>query len=363
MDCQEYKPEIDFKYFIYLAFSKKMSWEMLGNLFEDLTQTLTQAKDLNKVLLEELRLCNSKLHENSQDVAGVPEVSEVEEIENEPPEINDDTIESIKDQEKQNFEIKGRSEQDERELIEIQMKDENVKSNSIFKEDQEESENGLCEVKSVGYDFEYDFVGSNGTETRRLALDTKFENESEGSGSQNPFQNTSLQEEDNIFDVKEDQLEKELFHSDEEQNMLNHEADIPNKGKRYQCKKCDKAFVFRNGLRRHQNIHKEQNPYACNTCSKAFGDTSDLKRHERIHTGERPFICKICEKGFTQSGELKKHETIHSGEKDSFEYQKKYHCNKCDKAFASIGSLKRHENIHLDGNPYTVNSQIIAALK
>ena len=47
MNYKNYKPEIDFKYFIYLAFSKKMSWEMLGNLFEDLTYTLTQAKDLN----------------------------------------------------------------------------------------------------------------------------------------------------------------------------------------------------------------------------------------------------------------------------------------------------------------------------
>ena len=149
MNQQSHKPEIDFKYFIHRAFSKKMSWEMLGILFENLSQTLTQAKDLNKVLLEELRLCNSKLHENSQDVAGVPEVSENEEIENEPPEINDDTIESIKDQEKQNFEIKGRSEQDERELIEIQMKDENVKSNSIFKKFIKKMSNNSLECESI----------------------------------------------------------------------------------------------------------------------------------------------------------------------------------------------------------------------
>ena len=89
MDHQNYKPEIDFKYFIYLAFSKKMSWEMLGNLFEDLTHSLSRAKDLNKVLLEELRLCNCKLHEN---------LPEFEGVENEIPGIIDDSTESMNGQ-------------------------------------------------------------------------------------------------------------------------------------------------------------------------------------------------------------------------------------------------------------------------
>ena len=90
---------------------------MLGNLFEDLTHTLTQAKDLNKILLEELRVCHSKLHEH---------LPEFEEIENEIPDINDEKLESVNDQDKQDFEINETSHHAEHELIGIQMKNENV---------------------------------------------------------------------------------------------------------------------------------------------------------------------------------------------------------------------------------------------
>ena len=75
---------------------------MLGILFENITQTLSQAKDLNKVLLEELRLCNCKLRENLPDITYV---QEVEEIENKTPEISEDNVESIRGQDKEDFEI------------------------------------------------------------------------------------------------------------------------------------------------------------------------------------------------------------------------------------------------------------------
>ena len=326
MDCQNYKPEIDFKYFIYLAFSKKMSWEMLGNLFEDLTQTFTQAKDLNKVLLEELRLCKSKLHE---DVTGV------QEIENEISEIIDENIESMKDQEKQDFEINDTSEQDE------------------------------PEVKSIEYDFEYDFVGSNGIETRRLALDTTIENGSEGPESQHSFQNSTLpvHEEDEISDVKEVQSENIVFHVVKEQHIsrvqnegtqfqckqcdkvfpskrgLKRHLKIHEDQKKYPCNKCDKVFANKSNLKRHEHIHMDENPYRCNTCSKACSNISDLKRHERIHTGERPYKCKHCTKAFTNTSDFRRHERIHTGERP-------YKCNYCSEAFNTTSGLRQHERTH-----------------
>ena len=69
-------------------------------------------------------------------------------------------------------------------------------SNSI-KNYPEESEN------SISYDFEYDFVASNGTETRRLVLNEQFENET--------LKNFdfSTQEDDEIGNVKENKSEKQ----------------------------------------------------------------------------------------------------------------------------------------------------------
>ena len=151
-----------------------------------------------------------------QDVTDVQKVSYVEGIENAMPEVDDDNIDSLKDQGKQDFEISYTSEQDGHELIRIQEKEENIMANSIFNDDQRKTGDDLYEVKSIGYDFEYDFVGSNGTETRRLALDTTVEDESEGSESQHYFQNTTLQEENDVFHLdKEQNIESSERQNDE----------------------------------------------------------------------------------------------------------------------------------------------------
>ena len=78
MDYQNYKPEIDFRYFIHLAFDKEMSWEALAILLNDLAQTLTKSKELNKILLDELRVLYFKSHENEMIAT-----SEIEEFETE----------------------------------------------------------------------------------------------------------------------------------------------------------------------------------------------------------------------------------------------------------------------------------------
>ena len=316
MNYENNKQEIDFKYFIHMALSKKMSWEMLGILFENIAQTLSQAKDLNKVLLEELRLCNCKLRENLPDITYV---QEVEEIENKTPEISEDNVESVKGQDKHDFEINDTFEKDEHEIITIKIKDGNV----IFKDDQEESENSSYEAKSIGCDFEYDFVG---TETRRLALNALFENE-----KPNNF-DLAVQEDVEIDDVKENKSKKQG-------------ADLPNGKKKYQCKMCDKSFAVKNSLYRHNFIHMEENPYKCTTCSKACSNISDLKKHQRIHTGENPFECNKCDKVFASIGSLKRHEFIHMDKNP-------YRCNACSKAFGDISDLKRHERIHTGERPY-----------
>ena len=63
----------------------------------------------------------------------------------------------------------------------------------------------------------------------------------------------STQEDDEIGDVKENKSEKQG-------------TENPKGEKRYQCKMCDKSFVAKTSLYRHNFIHMDENPYKCNTC-------------------------------------------------------------------------------------------------
>ena len=290
MDYQNYKPEIDFKYFIHLAFSKEMSWEALANLLNDLTQTLTKSKQLNTILLEELRVLYFKSHENV-----MKDTIEVEEFETD---LHDTDVANDQD-----FETNESNDMaKEIKLTGVQDSDKNLMLNSI-KNGAEESKN------SVSYDFEYDFVGSNGTETRRIALIAPFENEPVESEKLKNF-DLHFEEDDEKGDVKENQTKNEDIPLNK-----NQEADLPKEKKKYECKICDKSFAVKRSLNRHKFMHKDDNPYKCITCSKACSNKSDLKKHERIHTGERPYNCKYCLKTFNSTSHLKRHERVHTRER------------------------------------------------
>ena len=47
--------QIDFNYFIKFALNDKISWEVLGVFLNDFTSDLSKSKDLNRILLEQLR--------------------------------------------------------------------------------------------------------------------------------------------------------------------------------------------------------------------------------------------------------------------------------------------------------------------
>lgn len=53
--------------------------------------------------------------------------------------------------------------------------------------------------------------------------------------------------------------------------------------------------------------------HVCLVCNKSFIRKHDLKRHQLIHTGTKPFTCGDCGKSFTQKIHLTIHQRIHSG--------------------------------------------------
>ena len=309
---QNDKTEIDFQYYIHLTFAEDISWETLGILFENLTQTLEQSKELNKILLEELRASESKLKNRIKILNNVKDTSSFEEIENEVQTIEVNNLKSSEHINDHNFDSNESVEQ----VVEVDQEEENIVAD----------ENQVLNSKSKN-------------------VHEQCENESQIK-SDMPEQEVDLES----MKSKDLQLQHEIEeHSKNNYEVMIDQIDVPKDNKKFQCKNCDKSFVLKGGLKRHENIHMQNNPYRCVICSKAFSNISDLKRHELIHKGgEKEFQCEICKKSFTKLLYLRNHETIHSGIKPARQFE----CKKCNKFFSQTGRLKEHERIHTGEKPF-----------
>lgn len=97
----------------------------------------------------------------------------------------------------------------------------------------------------------------------------------------------------------------------------------------------------------------EESPkkFVCDICLVAsFSKSFSLKRHKMLHSGERPHKCEQCQKTFVQKTDLKRHETTHSENKS-------FSCNVdgCGKKFKTKKNLSSHEHVHVDVRPCKLN--------
>jgi len=139
------------------------------------------------------------------------------------------------------------------------------------------------------------------------------------------------------------------------ENVKGHNSKKPNKHhskkvsdpkkKPHRCELCNKGFLCKSYLERHQRVHSREKPHQCKYCNKHYALIGDLNRHERSHTGEQPYKCDYCDKRFSRSDNCKIHERTHTGKKP-------YKCTQCNKEFSQNGHLIAHQRIHTGDKPY-----------
>ena len=109
---------------------------------------------------------------------------------------------------------------------------------------------------------------------------------------------------------------------------------------RYQCRKCDKTFMFQSRLKTHeQRFHiSRENWHKCELCEKCFVNEERLSRHTlTIHNEVSQFQCEKCSVGFKSRENLNSHNIYYHSE-DFCEHV----CNLCPKRFRNVVSLEQH---------------------
>ncbi|CAH0394205.1 unnamed protein product [Bemisia tabaci] len=128
---------------------------------------------------------------------------------------------------------------------------------------------------------------------------------------------------------------------------LNRHMKTHSSNKPHACHFCGKSFIQASQLRAHVFHHTGENGFTCDYCGKAFNRKSRLDLHVKyIHEGAKPFVCEEtdCQRTFVRKEDLARHQVLHSG-------VKAHRCPICDKSFAMKSSLKIHLLTHTKEPP------------
>ncbi|KAM6160876.1 zinc finger protein 408 [Erethizon dorsatum] len=116
-------------------------------------------------------------------------------------------------------------------------------------------------------------------------------------------------------------------------------ANSLQRGRRYQCGECGKAFLQSCHLKKHAFVHTGHKPFLCTECGKSYSSEESFKAHMLAHRGVRPFPCLQCSKAYGTRRDLREHQVVHSGARP-------FVCDQCGKAFARRPSLRLHLKTH-----------------
>jgi len=88
----------------------------------------------------------------------------------------------------------------------------------------------------------------------------------------------------------------------------------------FKCYQCQKDFLSKFHLVRHQRTHTGEKPFKCTLCFRMFGTKYHLTRHTEIHM--RQFKCSQCTQTYSKRHLLLKHIS-----------KKHFKCPRCPRMF------------------------------
>ena len=163
MNSIDNKQRVDFRYFISLALHNELSWECVTNILDESTSNLALSKQLNRILIQELKESESKHCKNPSEHTQVNQE-------------DTSTVDNAKDSSQIHYEEIGSSHveiffenvqnENDFEFYQKDTKENNIVKNKMIKT---ESDN-IGEMKHVAYNFKYDFVESHEVETKQQTI-------------------------------------------------------------------------------------------------------------------------------------------------------------------------------------------------
>ena len=76
------------------------------------------------------------------------------------------------------------------------------------------------------------------------------------------------------------------------------------------CTQCDKTFPHKIALKNHM-AKEHLREFQCSVCQKCFVNKRNLERHNSVHSGREKIMCKFCGRGFSTKSNLTKHLILH----------------------------------------------------
>ena len=303
--------QMDFEYFINFALDDQISWEVLEIFLNDHSITLQRSKELNKILLEQLKQLHRRLKYKEENELNVNDAQDYESV----TDISEDNIKSSErlQESLESLEDSIDTEDDHNEIDTESQMDEafGLTQNESFENEVRDINRGiqceLCEAEfSLRKGYQKHLKTVHGIRDLAIALEKE--------PNQKIFQ---CQHCDKMFMTSK--------------ALKTHQKSSHFTGKRSYCLKCPKSYTSLQKLRSHEMNHtsfmdsvlnqmkpnveqidsESKNPYKCKKCPKRFISYNTRANHNQIahqnHDESWYYKCKLCAKRFTTKKGLEYH--------------------------------------------------------
>ncbi|RXG61794.1 Zinc finger protein 26 [Armadillidium vulgare] len=122
------------------------------------------------------------------------------------------------------------------------------------------------------------------------------------------------------------------------------EIDISQKEK-LSCSECKAIFKEATHLKKHLLVHFHKTPFRCMKCGLRCKTKHTLTAHMKLHNLKAGYQCKVCLQKFKHKHALNNHSIKHSEKRP-------YTCEVCGMTFKRKANYRRHYDIHSDVKPF-----------